>query len=232
MAHNPATVALCSTLPRHPMARPPVVPAAGQALPATQSVPVTWIVDLETLLGAEATAVAESAAVALAIDPAWLASRQLLRDAIGRARAARPALEAAVLRGAALKHHDVVAEAGIRIVLTDAFDESRRGSRRPAPHGWPCRNAAWGLWEVRLPPSQGATTWAWLAGIGSGPTARRGSLRVLCAADDAPRLAGWRDWTARRVARGDVVAVTLPGLRAVLEGGRRPALAGSVLRAA
>jgi len=231
MAHTPATVALCASLPRS--AAPPSR-RLGAAARVPITVPITWIADLHTLVAASADAADSATEFAVAIDPAWLDSRQTLRESLGRARDAWPALEAAVLRSTALRHHDVVAEAGIRVVVTDVVDTTTtsRGSRRPAPPGWPCRNVAWGLWEVRLPTTACSPAWGWLPGLGSTPSARRGSLQVLCAEADSPRLQGWHDWTARRGVRGDVSAVTLSGLRGLLEGDRRAALAGSVLRAA
>lgn len=210
---SPATVVVCAAGPRPGMASMP---------PGS---PVTWVVDLDTLATRPRL---EAAAVALAIEPAWLASRQTLRRALVQARHAVPDLEAAVLRGGPLAHHAVLAEEGIRIVAVDAFADVGRGSRRPAPAGWPCRNVAWGLWEVRFCPPRRSTAWSWLPGL---PAPRRGGLAVADA-EGAARLQRLLDWTCRGVARGRATAVTLAGLPAILEGRRAAPLSASVLKAA
>lgn len=163
--------------------------------------------------------------VALRIDPRWLDSRQALRQALVRARHAAPRLEAAVLQGAMPAHHGVLAEEGIRVVLVDDFRDVGRGSRRPSPAGWPCRNVAWGLWEVKACPPR--RSWAWLPGL---PAPRRGGLHVVTDGDG--RLQRLLDWSARATARGTAVAVALGDLPAILEGRRSVPLAASVLRAA
>ena len=38
----------------------------------------------------------------------------------------------------------------------DAVSGETRGTRRPAPRGWPCRSLVWGLWGCRPHPSCGA----------------------------------------------------------------------------
>lgn len=206
---SPATVVICAPEPLR---------TGG---PTRSAAAVTRVVDLDTLLGG-----ADGPDVALAIDPRWLAARQTLRRVLVQARHAAPGLEAAVLRGAALAHHAVLAEEGIRAVLVDAFADVGRGPRRPAPAGWPCRNVAWGLWEVRSCPPRRGRGWGWLPGL---PAPRRGALHAAVATAGDRRM---HDWAARAVARGQAVAVTLAGLPAILEGRATPALAASVLRAA
>lgn len=123
------------------------------------------------------------------------------------------------------------------MVVVDAFADVGRGCRRPAPAGWPCRNVAWGLWEVQACPPRRAPGWAWLPGL---PGPRRGGLAVCGAGDTetVPRgTAGRRlerllDWAERAVARSRAVAITLAELPAILEGRRSAPLAASVLKAA
>lgn len=192
------------------------------------TVPRTLVADLATLeRGGPAVTGAD---VALAIEPGWLASRQAMRTALVRARRAVPSLAAAVLRGAPLAHHAILAAEGIRVVVVDAFADVGRGRRRPAPSGWPCRNVAWGLWEVKVCPPRRSRAWAWLPGL---PAPRRGGLHVWATEDTGGRRLGrMLDWAGRGVAAGRAVAVTLADLPEILEGGRPALLAGSVLRAA
>jgi hypothetical protein len=207
---SPATVVILASQPRQ---------GGGSARTVAG---LTRVVDLETLLGGGD----DGADSALAIDPRWLASRQTLRQSLVRARHAAPRLEAAVLRGAALEHHALLAEEGIRAVLVDEFAAVGRGPRRPAPAGWPCRNVAWGLWEVRSCPPRRGRGWRWLPGL---PAPRVGALHAAVASAGDLRLV---DWAARAVARGQAVAVTLAGLPAILEGRAATPPVASVLKAA
>ena len=112
-------------------------------------------------------------------------------------------------------------------MLVDEFSDVGRGSRRPAPTGWPCRSVAWGLWEVKACPPRRSPGWGWLPGL---PAARRGGLHVI--ADGEQRLSRLVDWSAQCVARGQAVVVPLAELPAILEGRTLGSLAASVLRAA
>lgn len=207
---SPATVVICTAQPR---------PAGG---PARSAVALTRIVDLEALVrGGD-----DGADAALVVDPRWLSSRQMLRQALVRARHAAPRLEAAVLRGATLAHHHVLVDEGIRAVLVDEFAAVGRGSRRPAPAGWPCRNVAWGLWEVRSCAPRRGRGWGWLPGL---PAPRPAALHVAEAPAGDRRLG---EWAARAVARGQAVSVTLAALPAILEGRTATPLAASVLKVA
>ncbi len=178
--------------------------------------------------------------IALDLDPEWFASRQALRSAIARARAAVPGIESAVLRRATLQHRELLAEAGIRAVLVDAFDEVDRGSRRPAPQGWPCRSVAWGLWEVEAADRRPTGLRAWLPRFSSLPAARPGSFHVLVDRTivpggrpvASPRVERWVEWARARAARGAVTAATLADLPAVVERRHRQPIGGSVLKAA
>jgi hypothetical protein len=122
-------------------------------------------------------------------------------------------------------------------VVVDTLEDSRRGSRRPAPAGWRCRNPVWGLWEVQADPPRKPGVISWLL-QGSMPRPRPGGLHVLQAgrvAAERPvsgRLDRWMAWAERRLAGGWVraaVPAELPAL--VARGGQQP-VSGSVLKAA
>jgi hypothetical protein len=207
-------------------------------------VPVTWIAELPEL---ERTAAAAAATdgLAVVIEPAWLESRQTLHDALTSARDAHADVVSGAVRDAALRDPRYAAAAGLRVVLVGAF-AAGRGARRPAPAGWPCRNPAWGLWEVRAteaPPRAGL--WGRLFGQGGRTSDRRGGLVVLDASTaSAAVLQRGLEWAARGVAAGTAVAGTLADLGTILESshgmpGRMPGGRaddgedrGSVLRAA
>ncbi len=238
----PATVLICAALPptdrSSATAHRPAVALATPAVPITSAVPITWIGSVETVVrGGFAP---ERSDIAIELAPEWFASRQKLRAAVARARGAVPGIEAAVLRRAPLEHRELLAEAGIRVVLVDAFTDTDRGSRRPAPQGWPCRNLAWGLWEVesvRRPPTG---LRAWLPRFSSLPAARPGGLHVLVdrtvvpggRGAMSPRVDRWIEWAQSRQARGGVVAATLADLPGIVERRQRQPFGGSVLRAA
>ena len=236
----PATVLIVAALPpvdRGGMRRNSGAAGSG-GVPVTPGVPVTWIADIESV--ARGGFAPERTDIALDLDPEWFASRQSLRSGIARARAAVPGIESAVLRRATLQHRELLAEAGIRTVLVDAFDDVDRGSRRPAPHGWPCRSLAWGLWEVEAAARRPTGLRAWLPTITSLPAARPGSFHVLvdrtivpgCRPVASPRVERWVEWARARGAQGVVTAVTLADLPTVVERRHRQPLGGSVLKAA
>ena len=141
-ASTPATVVLVSGMP------------AGnrRADSGHDRSKVSWVVAPDRIGD-----VPEHAAAVVALTPACLDSRQSLRAVIHEARRHRPALVSVLVRETPLRHHGVLAEAGIRVVLVDSFSAiERRGARRPAPPGWACRSVVWGLWEVALtPPTRG-----------------------------------------------------------------------------
>lgn len=226
----PATVLICAALPQ--------TNRSGGTAGRLPGVPMTWIGSVEAVVrGGFAP---ERSDIAIELEPEWFASRQTLRGAIARARAAVPGIEAAVLRRAPLEHREVLAESGIRVVLVDAFAGTDRGSRRPAPHGWPCRNVAWGLWEVESINSRPSGLRAWLPRFSSLPAARPGGLHVLVdrtvvpggRGAVSPRVERWIEWAQPRQARGAVVAATLADLPAIVERRQRQPFGGSVLRAA
>lgn len=228
MADTPATVVLCGRLSDHQTRpiQPGRLAISSESSHSTRP-PVTRLVSLAELQQAALTApdAVATADVALELEPAWLDSRRTLRDAIRQARSMVPELAAAVLAGDVLREQPLLAELGIRIVIVDRLGPSDRGSRRPAPCGWPCRNAAWGLWEVtKLNVARRPGLWHRLTHGSGFPTTRGGSLQVLC--DDSSRtgtagqLGRWVEATARRQSRGAVRAVRLTDLPGLLEGGR------------
>lgn len=207
-------------------------------------VPVTWVTPLESLAstcdvlgGAD-----RSGGVALALEPSWLSSRQCLRGMLGRARAVVPSLDAVVLRGAGpLEHRAVLVEEGIRTVAVETFQDVAKVSRRPAPHGWPCRSVVWGLWEVRSgsPPPSGmiARLFSWR----SFPRPAPGGLAVVHVGDGLPgdaspatmsRLDRLVAWVDRRRRSGALHLAGLTDVPALLAGVGRVPLRGSVLKAA
>jgi len=234
---DPTTLVVCATLPR------PTRSGTCAAWLDTlgRSAAVTWAADPDTL-GA-VTEAARSRGVpapelALAVQPGWLDSRATLRRIVDEARQVVPGLDAAVLRGPRpLAHQSLLAAEGMRVVLVDTFADAGRGSRRPAPAGWRCRNPVWGLWEVQVDPPRPAGMVGWLL-HGSMPRPRPGTLHVLHAGDmpaDRPvsgRLDRWLAWAERRAASGRLRLVGLTDLPAILGRAGAAPVSGSVLKAA
>lgn len=207
---------------------------------ASRPVPVTWIANAERISG---TAAAIGGArsgddVVLQVPPAALMSRQRLRALVTRARESVPTLSAIAVRGGgAIAHRPLLVEEGIRVVLVDSLSADGRGSRRPAPAGWRCRNSAWGLWEIELSPPSRRSPLAFL-GLAPRPRVRRGGLGVLVTDGldtqgsihhRLERLTAWADGLA---SRGAVEVVSLTSLVARLARDDQHSLAGSVLHAA
>ncbi|MEX0670538.1 MAG: hypothetical protein WD060_08800 [Pirellulales bacterium] len=235
----PATLVICGTTPRQSA-------TAGGAtwLQATRSLPVTWLVGIE-VMGDVAAAIGRHGGgndIALDIAPAACGSRAKLRDLLVRARDEAPGVSAVVLRGPTpLANRTMLVEQGISVALVNSFEDDSRGSRRPAPRDWPCRNTVWGLWEVLVRPHRPRGIAGWL-GLGGMPTPKAGGLHVLRTegvtagsrheAFVTPRLDRWMAWAAHRVAVGTVVVTGLSNLPAAIAGTGRQPLPGSVLRAA
>lgn len=235
----PATLVICGTTPRQSAT------AGGAAwLEATRSLPVTWLVGIDVLADV-ASAIARRSGgndMALDIPPAACGSRAKLRDLLLRARDEAPGLSAVVLRGPTpLAHRGLLVEQGMSVALVNSFEDDGRGSRRPAPRDWPCRNIVWGLWEVLVQPHRPRGIAGWL-GLGGLPTPRAGSLQVLQTegvtagsrheAFVSPRLDRWLAWAAHRVSSGTAVVTGLSDLPSAITGTGRQPLPGSVLRAA
>lgn len=230
----PATLVICGTVPKTTRGEP-------SGLVRGPDLPVTWLAPIERLAVAAALAARHAGcAVALELPPAALGSRSRLRGLLARGRDAAPGLAAVVVRGAVTsEHRGLLVEAGIRIALVEHLADSGRGSRRPAPAGWRCRNAAWGLWEVEISAGVPRSPLAWL-GLAGGP--RRGSLHVRCTEALAEgnggsvflalRLERQLAWARRHVQRGRGVVMSLDGLATRLAGGEASARHHSILRAA
>ena len=192
-------------------------------------VPVSWI---------SAPVVAGVAPITtvdvLELPASSLGSRQAIRDLVGEARRLRPSLCAVRVRGEPLRQRDVLAEAGIRIAIVDAVSGETRGTRRPAPRGWPCRSLVWGLWEVQAAPV--VRGWRRMMRGTTLPITRAGGLVVAHADDGGHRLEDCLAWAARARARGSATTVSVNDLPALIEQGGAScdpdARSGSILRAA
>jgi len=221
-ARRPAVATICATLPDGGR-------GIASSLMAGRGAALTWC-----LRGNAAGSVAEAVddggrGCALLVDDTLAGSRAALRRAVGEVRAALPALEAVVLRGATpLEHHDLLAAAGIRVAVVEAFGPAVRGSRRPAPAGWSCRSVVWGLWEVQL---TSAVRRGWRRLLPAGwARPRAGSLQVIH--DDVAGLTPTVSRWLERGRSGTVETVLLADLPAVLGNQGRVAAGGSVLKAA
>jgi len=203
-------------------------------------VPVTWLAAADRL-SELAPALAASPGrheFACEIPASAFASRRQLRTLLAEARGAVPGIQAVAVRQAeAIAHRELLVEEGIRVVLVRSLPAQGRGSRRPAPAGWRCRNATWGLWEIEWTTARRRGP---LAGIGLGglPRVRAGGLGVLAVDGLAesgginPRLRRLADWAVRQATCGRATVATVSDLAACLAGDEHPTLAGSVLRAA
>jgi hypothetical protein len=236
-ADSRATVVLCATVP----------PAAaggrrGDGLQAARAgVAVTWIASWDGLTEIAAGGSLGQHDVALDLPLGSLTSRQRVRTLLARARDAFPNLDTVALHGDADRHQRrLLVDEGIRAVLVDQLSVDGRGSRRPAPRGWRCRNAAWGLWDIEAAAHRPRGMLSWL---GQGmPWLRRGGLHVVKTegmmvgsggrAFFHPRLERWLAWAGHQVERGTAQTQTVRELVACLTGEARQPLAGSVLRAA
>lgn len=196
-----------------------------------RGVTVTWAMGAATL--ARLSPRLPAGGVVLALDGAAATSRRELRRSIDQFRRLHGTVEAVTFpSGTAVAHRDLLVEEGIRVAGTDRFDHAERGSRRPAPPGWQCRSALWGLWEVAT-ARRGATGLArWLPWSGR---MAPGSLTVDSVdLDSDPAVASAK--LARIVERHDAAsrglqAVTLGALADILGPGSQSG-GGSVLRAA
>jgi len=230
----PATLVICGTVPRTTRNEP-------RGLVRGPDLPVTWLAPIDRLaFAADLAARHAGCAAALELPPAALESRSRLRGLLARGRDILPGITAVAVRGGVgADHRGLLVEEGIRIALVEQLAEAGRGSRRPAPSGWRCRNAAWGLWEVQISPGVSRSPLAWL-GLGGRP--RRGSLHVLrteALAEGnggtvflASRLERQLAWARLQVDHGRGVALSLDGLATTLAGGEPVARDHAILRAA
>ena len=231
----PTTLAICCRLPAD-MPRP-LVEACRQAA-VRAAVPVTWITAVERLALVAGHGPEASASRHVALEMPEQSSVSGVRRLLADAGAAVPGLEAVVLHGdVSQEQRRLLVEGGVRIACRSRLDDTSRGSRRPAPPGWPCRSTLWGLWEVVMtqatPPGMVSRLLPW----GSRPA--QGGLVVVDVGGGTPdavagRLEQWRAW-AGAGRPGDApraVCVHLADLADLITGGGRHALGGSVLRAA
>jgi hypothetical protein len=203
--------------------------------------PVTWATPVDRLPLLIERCGAGTAAPAAAVDVpvSALASRQALRQLLAAAQAAAPGLEMARVRGTlAHEQRRMLVDAGIGVVVRDRLESVARGSRRPAPHRWPCRSVLWGLWEVAAseatPPGMIGRLLPWT--VADRP--QQGGLTVVDLAGVAPtpasirdRLERWLAWSQWQGA-GRVEISTLSTLPDLISGAARRPLSGSVLKAA
>lgn len=234
---QPATVVLCATAPRQACTgrSRTWIDAARRV-----AVPVTWAVGIDTL--ADIADEPPGLDLALDVPPAACGSRSVLRDLLARGRDLAPEMSAVVLRGPTpAANRGVLVEEGYGVAVVDAFEQDGRGNRRPAPRGWACRNAIWGLWEVLVTPARPAGIAGWL-GFGGPPRLVSGGLQVLRtegaavgnngAAAITSRLERWISWAGQRRFSGAATVVPLAALPQLISGGGREAGDRSVLRAA
>ena len=235
----PTTLVICSPLPK---GMPTDTIEGGRDFGRLTTVPVTWVVSLDQLPIVVRHRDSAAAPAGVAVEIPGTPSRQELRLLLARAAAAAPGLDAAVIRGPLpADHRRVLVDGGIRVVCRDRFDDAPRGSRRPAPSGWPCRSTLWGLWEVTLaratPPGIVGRLLPW--GAGSGPLP--GSLAVLDTAGQGPspdatairgRVAQWQAWAERRRGPAQPAFATLSDLPGLIAGAGRLPVGGSILKAA
>lgn len=232
--HTTATAILICPIPR---GAPVAEVAAWMARSRGSDVPVTWAVCPEAVSIASEAAADTIPDLALDLSGIWPASRQAIRQTLRSARETWPHLETALLRGpAGLDHRDTLVQEGITTIAVDQFDSPARGSRRPAPRGWPCRSILWGLWEVAVSagPRTGLIgqlkTWCHRGGGAGGLSIldAGGSSSVATIRNRFDRHLAW----IRRKSPSGLQAITLSDLPAVLCGGGDAASRGSVLRAA
>lgn len=235
-ADTPATLVICGIVPKTVRGEP-------GGLMRGPDLPVTWLAPADRLAVAVGLARRQAgSAVALELSTAAFESRSRLRALLARGREAAPDLAAVAVRGVVeAEHRGLLVEEGIRVVLVESLGESGRGSRRPAPAGWRCRNASWGLWEVEVASARPRSPLSWLGLLGL-PRPRRGSLHVLrteALAEGnggtvfiAARLERQLAWARRYVDRGQARAISLEALSPLLAGVEQAARDHSILRAA
>jgi len=233
---SPPTIVVCGTMSALPRSA-----RRGAGSPGVDgAVPVTWLVAESELPMATEILAALSGRheIALQLPAAAFAARHKLRSVLARGREMIPDLTAiAVRQAAALAHRELLVEEGIRAVLVDSLPAAGRGSRRPAPNGWRCRNTTWGLWEIELAAARRQGPLSRL-GLGTLPRVPQGGLGVL-ATDGWSQTGGVHhrldrlvSWAGRLAARGRARLLPLSVLVGRLAGEEEPAIAGSVLRAA
>lgn len=235
---TPATVVICCRLPARISA---TEFAEWERLADRSSAAVSWIVTPDRIESLEPMIDAAGAAgrIALELDAATLAARSALRTALESAAERIGPVAAVVATGSPrIADRGLLVAHGVRAVCVDGFEEVSRGSRRPAPRGWPCRSIVWGLWEVAAAaPAPGlfGRMMPWR----SSPIPRAGGLSVIHLSDGGeclsrgirPRLERMLAAVTRRRGGGPVSVPHLADLPDLITGNDQTR-AGSVLRAA
>lgn len=234
----PATVVICCRLPAR-------ISAAEFAdwtrLAERAGAAISWVAGHDDLvaLGPAVQTAGAFGRIALEVDAATLSSRPSLRAALATARQTVGAIEAVVATAAPqIDDRGLLVAEGVRTLCIDRFEPLARGSRRPAPRGWPCRSIVWGLWEVcSAQPSAGL--FSRMLPWRSSPLPASGLLSVvtLSATGTAAsreirgRLERMLGMVSKRRARGPVQVPHLADIPDLIAGGGQ-GRAGSVLRAA
>lgn len=235
----PATIVLCATLPTGLRKA-----ACRSVARITASVPVTWIADaaLAGELALQLAAAGRPCDVAVDLRTSVAGCRSGLRQTLRMLRADVPGLSTVWFRsGLAAGQRQVLVDEGIRITLVDDVGDDGRGSRRPAPRGWRCRNVSWGLWEIGMETGRRRGIRRWLP-LGGMRMPAAGGLMVVRLdgvtignggdASISSRLERMIAWVQRLQSRGTANGAALGDIPSLLAGNGRPTLAGSVLRAA
>jgi len=232
----PATLVICATVPGG-------LRGGADALRQRFDLPLTWVATWEALAVAADLAERQAgSAVALQLPEAAGESRQRLRTILARGRDIVPGLASVAIRGPVTPAvRTLLVEEGIRAAVVELFGPMQRGSRRPAPAGWRCRNAAWGLWEVEVGSPRPPSALSWL-GLATMARPRRRSLHVFRidgvvtgnagAAHASHRLERRLAWARRHVARGTAEVIAISRLTDRLAGHELATADRSVLRAA
>jgi hypothetical protein len=234
----PATVVICCRLPAR-------ISAAEFAdltrLAERTDAAISWVAGSDDLvpLGPAVEAAGARGHIALEVDAETLSSRPSLRAALATARRTVGAIEAVVASGAPqIEDRGLLVAEGVRTLCIDRFEPLARGSRRPAPHGWPCRSVVWGLWEVcsaQPPAGVFSRMLPWRSSML--PPPGRLSVVTLSATGTAAsreirgRLERVLGMVSTRRAKGPVQVPHLADIPDLIAGGGQ-GRAGSVLRAA
>ena len=234
----PATVVICCRLPTR-------ISAAEFAdwtrLAERADAAISWVAggDDVAALGPAVEAAGALGRIALEVDAETLSSRPSLRAALATARRTVGTVEAVVAADApSIDERGLLVAEGVRALCVERFETVARGSRRPAPHGWPCRSVVWGLWEVcSAPPA--ARLVSRILPWRTSPLPAPGLLSVVtlsanganASRDIRSRLERVLGMVSRRRAKGPVQIPHLADLPDLIAGGGQ-GRAGSVLRAA